>query len=80
VVTLGSGRPFVVFEGPTPEGGRALYGRTMARKGMGPPVRFTPATRPSRPVAARWGGGALLAWSESDELGTRMAIAEWKGL
>lgn len=81
VVTLGSGRPFVVFEGPTPEGGRALYGRTMTRKGMGPPVRFTTATRPARPVAVRWGvNTALIAWTEADELGTRMAIAEWKGL
>ncbi len=81
VVTLGSGRPLVVFEGPAAEGGRALFGRTMTRKGLGPPVRFTTATRPSRPVAVRWGGsGALVAWTETDELGSRLAIAEWKGL
>ena len=81
VVTLGSGRPFVVFEGPTPEGGRALYARRMTRKGLTPAQRFTTATRVARPVAVRWSGnGALVAWQESDERGGRMVLAEWTGL
>jgi len=81
LATLSSGRPFVVFEGPTPEGGRALYARVMGRKGLSEPVRFTTATRASRPVPARWGmNGALIAWTEMDELGPRLALAEWKGL
>jgi hypothetical protein len=81
VATLSSGRPFVVFEGPTPEGGRALYARRMTRKGLSPAERFTTSTRVSRPVAARWGGNtALVLWQEADETGSRMALAEWKGL
>jgi hypothetical protein len=81
LATLSSGRPFVVFEGPTPEGGRALYARVMGRKGLSEPVRFTTATRASRPVPARWGtNGALIGWTESDEMGPRIALAEWKGL
>jgi hypothetical protein len=81
LATLSSGRPFVVFEGPTPEGGRALYARVMGRKGLSEPVRFTTATRASRPVPVRWGmNGALIAWTEMDELGPRLALAEWKGL
>jgi len=81
VATLSSGRPFVVFEGPTPEGGRALYARRMTGKGLSPAKRFTTATRVSRPVAARFGTNtALLLWQEADETGARMALAEWKGL
>ena len=81
VTTLSSGRPFVVFEGPTPEGGRALFARRMARKGLAPAKRFTTATRVSRPVAARFGtNAALVLWQEADETGSRMALAEWKGL
>jgi hypothetical protein len=81
VVTLSSGRPFVVFEGPTPEGGRALYARRMTRQGLTPAQRFTTSTRVARPVAARWGGNsALVLWQEADETGARMALAEWKGL
>ena len=81
VATLSSGRPFVVFEGPTPEGGRALYARHMTRKGLSPAKRFTTSTRVSRPVAARFGmDTALVLWQEADETGARMALAEWKGL
>ena len=81
LATLSSGRPFVVFEGPTPEGGRALYGRVMQRKGLSEPVRFTTATRVDRPVPARWGlNGVLITWKEIDEMGPRIALAEWKGL
>lgn len=81
VITLTSGRPFAVYEGPTPEGGRALYARRMQRKGLAPPQRFTTATRVSRPVAIRWGGNAaLVAWQESDERGGHLRLAEWKGL
>jgi hypothetical protein len=81
VATLSSGRPFVVFEGPTPEGGRALYARRMTRKGLSPAQRFTTSTRVSRPVAARFGTDtALVLWQEADETGARMSLAEWKGL
>lgn len=81
VTTLSSGRPLVVFEGPTPEGGRALYARRMVKKDLSPARRFTTATRVSRPVAARFGtNAALVLWQEADETGARMALAEWKGL
>lgn len=81
LATLSSGRPVVMFEGPTPEGGRALYARVMGRKGLAPAVRFTTATRAERPTPVRWGrNGVLIAWQESDELGPRLALAEWKGL
>ncbi len=81
VTTLSSGRPFVVFEGPAPEGGRALYARRMTRKGLSPARRFTTATRVSRPVAARFGtNAALVLWQEADETSARMALGEWKGL
>jgi len=81
LATLSSGRPFVVFEGPTPEGGRALFARVMGRKGLSQPVRFTTATRADRPVPTRWGlNGVLIAWKEQDEMGPRIALAEWKGL
>jgi hypothetical protein len=81
VAALSSGRPVVVFEGPTPEGGRALYARVLRRKGLDAPLRFTTATRAERPVPARWGvNGVLIAWQESDEMGPRIALAEWSGL
>ena len=81
VITLSSGRPFVVFEGPTPEGGRALYARRLKGKVLTPAKRFTTATRVSRPVAARFGSNsALVLWQEADETGSRMALVEWKGL
>ena len=81
LATLSSGRPFVVYEGPTPEGGRALYGRVMQRKGLSAPVRFTTANSAQRPVPVRWGlNGVLIAWQEKDEMGPRIALAEWKGL
>jgi hypothetical protein len=81
VITLSSGRPFAMFEGPAPEGGRALFARRMDRKGLTPPQRFTTATRVARPVAVRWGlNAALVAWQESDERGAFMRLAEWKGL
>lgn len=81
LATLSSGRPVVVFEGPTPEGGRALYARVLRRKGLDAPVRFTTATRADRPVTARWRlNGVLIGWQESDEMGPRIALAEWTGL
>jgi hypothetical protein len=81
LATLSSGRPFVVFEGPTPEGGRALYARVFRGKALRPAVRFTTANRAFRPVPARWGfNGVLIAWQEVDEQGPRLALAEWKGL
>jgi hypothetical protein len=81
MATLSSGRPFVVFEGPTPEGGRALYARVFRGKALAPAERFTTANRASRPVPARWGrNGVLIGWQEVDEQGPRLALAEWKGL
>jgi hypothetical protein len=81
LTTLSSGRPVVVFEGPTPEGGTALYARILRRKGLSEPVRFTTATTAERPMPARWGiNGVLIAWKESDETGPRIALGEWKGL
>ena len=81
VASLSSGRPFVVFEGPTPEGGRALYARVLRGKKLAPAVRFTTANRAERPVPARWGrNGVLIAWQETDEYGPRLALVEWKRL
>ncbi|MEP7028088.1 MAG: hypothetical protein ABI960_05790 [Candidatus Eisenbacteria bacterium] len=81
MATLSSGRPFVTFEGPTPEGGRALYARVFRGKALTPAERFTTANRAQRPVPARWGrNGVLIAWQEVDEQGPRIALAEWKGL
>ena len=81
MATLSSGRPFVVFEGPTPEGGRALYARVFRGKALAPAERFTTANRAERPVPARWGrNGVLIAWQEVDEQGPRIALAEWTGL
>jgi hypothetical protein len=81
MATLSSGRPVVVFEGPTPEGGNALFARVLRGKGLSEPVRFTTATRAERATPARWGNnGALIAWRESDELGPRIVLSEWKGL
>ena len=81
LATLSSGRPFVAYEGPTPEGGTALYGRVLERKGLSAPVRFTTANHAERPQPARWGtNGVLIAWQETDEQGPRIALAEWRGL
>ncbi len=81
VTTLSSGRPFVVFDGPTPEGGRALFARVERARKLQPPVRFTTANSASRGAPARWGrNGVLIAWQESDEYGPRLALVEWKGL
>jgi hypothetical protein len=78
VATLASGRPFVAFEGPTPEGGRALFARTIKRDVLGPAVRFTTATRATRPSPARWNkNDVLIAWQENDEYGPRLTLAEW---
>jgi hypothetical protein len=81
MATLSSGRPVVVFEGPTPEGGNALFARVLRRKGLSEPVRMTTATRAERAIPARWGNnGVLIAWRESDEQGPRIVLGEWKGL
>ena len=81
VATLSSGRPFVAFDGPTPEGGRALYSRVYRNRKLAPPERFTTANKAERATLARWGrNGVLIAWQETDEYGPRIAIAEWKRL
>jgi hypothetical protein len=81
VATLSSGRPFVVFDGPTPEGGRALYARVERVGKLQPAVRFTTANTAARGIPARWGrNGVLIAWQETDEFGPRIALVEWKGL
>jgi len=81
VTTLSSGRPFVVFDGPTPEGGRALFARVERGGKLAAPVRFTTANRAARGIPVRWGrNGVLIAWQETDEYGPRLALVEWKGL
>jgi len=81
VTTLSSGRPFVVFDGPTPEGGRALFARVERAGKLQPPVRFTTANSAARGAPVRWGrNGVLIAWQESDEFGPRITLVEWKGL
>jgi hypothetical protein len=78
VATLASGRPFVAYEGPTPEGGRALYARSIKRETLGPPVRFTTANRATAPSPVRWNKtDVLVAWQESDEYGPRLTLAQW---
>ena len=67
-----------MFEGPAPEGGRALYARSIKRDVLGPAVRFTTANRASAPSPARWNRtDALIAWQESDEYGPRLTLARW---
>ncbi len=78
VATLGNGSPFVAYEGPTPEGGRALYARVYKKDALAPPVRFTTANRATSPSTARWGRlGVMIAWQESDEYGPRLTMAQW---
>lgn len=81
VTTLSSGRPFVVFDGPTPEGGRALYARVERGGKLVAPMRFTTANRAERGIPVRWGrNGVLIAWQETDEFGPRVALVEWQRL
>ena len=81
LATLSSGRPFVVFDGPTPEGGRALFARTYRGDKLAPAERFTTANKAERATTVRWGrNGVLIAWQETDEYGPRLALAEWKRL
>jgi hypothetical protein len=81
VASLSSGRPVGAFDGPTPEGGRALYARVYRNSKLAPPERFTTANKAERATLARWGrNGMLIAWQETDEYGPRIAIAEWKRL
>ncbi len=86
VATLSSGRPLVVFEkviggGEAGGEGRALYGRVLRGKDLTPALGFSQAKRAFRPVTVRFGvNTALVAWSEVDDLGPRIALAEWRGL
>ncbi|MGH7725741.1 MAG: hypothetical protein ACREOU_09970 [Candidatus Eiseniibacteriota bacterium] len=81
MATLSSGRPLVVYEQAVGEQGRMVQARVQQGQGLTAPYAFSVATRASRPTAVRFGiNSALLAWSESDDLGPRLVLADWRDL